>query len=315
DALRDRAAAGPSGTERTRVNRLLLEAAYPGAVSDGGKQVLRFAAGGEGRELRVELPARAPVAAGTLELSESFRADRPAAADGTPTGSAQLDQDRGVSVGVGVSAAQRTTPAQPLLLRGVSLGLLVMEAGTELRVEIREDREGEPGGRALAAGKAAPGRPGAPAWVTVRLDDSVVVPPAPLWVVLTVASGRVVWLGREAAGAEVRLLDAPAGGGARGALAGLEAVHALISAATEAATSTTASAGDRPPLALLVGSHAVPPAKEEEGRRRLDLALPLAQYLAAQPAAPATVLVPLVFTAAVDGILTVFPPEITYELP
>lgn len=308
EALRERAAAGAAGTERLRLNRLLLEAAYPEEIADGGKRVLRFGGrDGEARELRAELSADAVVRAGTVELAESFGEDRSATPDGRPPVREALGEDVGAALAPGVGVAQRTVPGAPLLATGISLALLVVEPGTELRVEVHEEWQGGPSGRPLASGTVALERAGRRRWVPVPLDPPVVLAPQPCWVVVTAAAGRAVWLAAaDSSSAVVRLA-----GGARNALEGLRALHHFVERAGSAAARAPSapvglSLGGRPAAAAPAGA---------AGRRTLDLTAALSAWLGGSQGGAEMAPVPLRFTAAGAGMVTVYPPTITYDLP
>ncbi|HEX8199324.1 MAG TPA: hypothetical protein VF590_02475, partial [Isosphaeraceae bacterium] len=161
----------------------------------GPKQVLRFdGRGAATREIRLLLPGSALVRTATLRTVESFRGDRPAEGgdDGVPSG--DPGGRDGLLVGDGRSVAQAITLAEALRLGGLVLGLLPLAQGTELRVDVCADDRARPSGRTLSGGSLIPGGVGRGGWASLRLADAVVLPSGTVWVVLTAASGRAVWL-------------------------------------------------------------------------------------------------------------------------
>jgi len=261
------------------------------------KKVLRFE---EGRvssgEVLLILPAGARVASAVLEAVTSLREGRPIEAG---TSGAAPTETSGVRLEAGVQAAQAFTPAEAVSVSGVAVGLMGLAAGTELRVVLQEDSQGEPSGRKLAEGSLVIERAGEKLWTAVLFPESVILPSQQHWLLLTVSSGGAVWLARSGP-TPVRLLG-------RSSPGGLEALVRILS------PSGRAPDGSRPPqLELRIGETVIPATEEPEDRRSYDLTAALNQHIAARGSA-AAVDVPLLFTSIVPGMLTVYPPRIVYD--
>jgi len=155
----------------------------------------------------------------------------------------------------------------------------------------------------LARGTLTPGSPGGRHWAVLRLAEPVVVSTAPHWLVLGASAGAVLWLTGSGdgglrsyrRGADARLTEPSH-------LDGVEARHALLS-----------PSGPRGrPLAVYVGAHAVEPPPVVAGRVTLDLTDAMTAALADASQAAT---VALRFEAMGPGIITVYPPVLTYDLP
>ncbi len=276
--------------------------------SGTGKEVVRFAGGAADRPLLLQLPGGAKVTSAMLETLPSLRVDRPVSG-GAEMAAEEPAEQTGVRVDGRAWIAQRSTPLEAVSVLGIAVGLLGLTQGTELTLELREDHQGEPTGRTVAAGSLTLGPAGRRAWSTVFLRAPVILPAQPCWLLLTAAGGEAVWLARSGE-TGVRILDRSESPSARKAgVEGLEALHRLLIAeARQTETSETT-----PTLELRLGGSPVPEvAGGESDRKSFDLAGALTRYLAGRPAtSPQDV--PLDFTSAVPGSLTVYPPRITYE--
>ncbi len=87
-------------------------------------------------------------------------------------------------------------------------------------------------------------------------------------------------------------------------LGGLEVLHLLFS---------HSNLQEQPPSTLAIGAHVVTAMSNQNGTKMFDLTPALSEYLS-QPQASTTVTIPLTFTAAVSGIITVYPPHIEYDV-
>jgi hypothetical protein len=281
--------------------------------SEAAKEVLRFAgAGAADRSITLQLPGGAKVVSATLETMPSLRVDRPVSG-GAGTAVEEPVEQTGARIDGRVWVAQRVTPPQAVTVLGIAVGLLGLNRDAELTLELREDHQGEPTGRTLAEGSLTLGPAGRRAWSTVFLSAPVILPAQPCWLLLTAAEGEAVWLTRSGEtgirilGRSVDRSEKPA---ARNTgVEGMETLHRLLIAEDrQAATSETA-----PLLELRLKGSPVPELSAGESDRKIfDLAAALTSYLAGRPATSPQV-IPLDFTSAVPGSLTVYPPRITYE--
>jgi hypothetical protein len=312
------------------------------AVSAGGhlvrggfaaeeKAVLRFeGTGAERREVALQVARGATVRAARLEMEESLRQARPGDAAGGGSGGggsadapgAGLDAGRGASLAGARWAAQSFTPARATLASGVSVGVLPLQEGTEVRVELREDFGGEPEGRVLASGTVPAGVAGRRGWASLSLATPVLLAVQPYWLVLSTPNGGGVWLARDVAGSRMRVGQAPEPGALplpEGTLDGLQALHRLLERPVEPLPGPSGAPGVTvspapPPLTVEVAGAVLRPA-EASGRLGVDLASALTAAAASAPGSDPLVTVPVVLTAAVPGLVTVYPPSVEYTLP
>jgi hypothetical protein len=172
-----------------------------------------------------------------------------------------------------------------------------------VRVELQPDRDGRPGGSALARGTLELGPAGAATWATMFFSDSAVLGSGRTWILLRAASGAAVWLG-EAAEEELRLLVLGDDGvpAREAALPSLRPSYRIFSRDRPIAS--------KPAVALRVGDTVVVPGPDGA----YDVAAALAEAVAANDSG-GTVAIPLTFVAAVGGTVSVPPPRIEYTLP
>jgi hypothetical protein len=281
-----------------RVGYRLARRSFPDGEE---KRVLRFAAGRvAAAQVDLQLPTGGELLAATVDVDLSLRHDGPAEG-GLP--------EAGLAGDAGIRLTETRWAAQPLALprartaSAVAVGVMALERDGELSLELRADADGTPRGTVLARGTLTPGSPGRRHWAVLRLAEPVVVSTAPHWLVLGATSGAVLWLtGSGGTGArsyrrgtDARLVEPSH-------LDGLEARHALLSPGGPPARA----------LAVYVGAHAVEPPPLVAGRVTLDLTDAMTAALA-DAAQAATVA--LRFEAMGPGIITVYPPALTYDLP
>jgi hypothetical protein len=277
-----------------RLNRLLLQDAYPDLVAaPSAKRVLRFPADrAEQAGVAVSLPAGASVSKAVLSTQESLGADRPgdAAAATAPTGGS------GVHVSGDDTAAVSVTVAQALTASGLALPLLGLSSETQVAVELIEDDQGAPAGKALAAATAALSSPGSAEWSTVHFDP-VVLDAGPVWIALRAPKGEAVWLATSAADGLHVVRTPDDGAPTETVLPGLQPVYQLLS--------RDGSAADRPATTLQVAATTIAATRDAD-KSTYDLAAALLEAAGG--------LVPLTFTSTAAGTITVYPPHVEYEL-
>lgn len=277
-------------------------------ASGADRETVRFAAGGAAdRPVLLRLPGQAGVVSARLEVSPGLRADRPVAEGAFPAG--EPSESTGLRVDGAAWVAQEVTPSQAVAVNGVSLGLLALTAGASLSFELREDAGGEPAGRTLAAADLVIERAGRATWFRIPFPSSVVLPAAPVWLLLAAVRGEAVWLARDVPSSRIRRLARPGlppAGATQSAVDGLEALHRLLSASGEALRQS-------PPLQVRLGGQSVSAQEggDPQGRMVFDLTAALVDWLKGKERTPQDV--PLELVSAVPGTATVYPPRVEYE--
>jgi hypothetical protein len=249
--------------------------------------VLRFDSPAE-RQATLALPAGAHVRSAVLESVEAFDADFPLAGEDGPVAVPEQDpplvQQHGSWLGADVAAPLAV--AVPVAAAGVAIGLLALAADSEVRLRVQTAAHGAPSGETLFEGAFGPLAAGVRAWSALRFADVLeLFPDRPLWLVLSVGRGRVVWLADASLAHAIRVLprELP-----------------VPEDAPEPVTDT------RP--ALRVGATPIALA-EPGGLRRIDATAAVAAAVAAGSAR-----VPVVFSSAFRGAVTLRPPLVSYEL-
>jgi hypothetical protein len=288
--------AAKTAGDPARLNRLLLQDAYPDLVAaPSTKRVLRFPADRAGQaRVAVSLPAGAVVSKAALSTQESLRGDRPddAGAASTATGRS------GVHVSGDDTAAVSVTVDQALTATGLALPLLGLTSGTQVSVQLRADDHGAPAGKALATATAALSSPGAVEWSTVYFDP-VVLGSDPVWIVLRAAKGEAVWLAASSPDGLRVVRTRDDGGLTESVLPGLQPLFQLLS--------RSGSVADAPATTLQLAGKTLVAARDGD-KSSYDLAAALQAVAAAGDA------VPLTFTSTAAGTITVYPPHVEYEI-
>jgi hypothetical protein len=335
------AAAAPTGTARTRLNRQLLNAAFPEIqpLPDPAaeeKQVLRH----EDRPLQVEvdLPRLAQVRTATLRVSASLR--NPIAPPGAENGGeggeggeggGQTPPDdppagsRGATLDGETVAAVRLAPQAPLAVHGLALALVPTAPRTEIIADVRQEAGGRPGGQVLATVRLALGAIDLPAWVNAGFPGPLTLTSDPHWIVARAVQGGAVWLADEGED-DTSIGDAtPDGRGwkDRDRLRGLAARFRLGTAtappprpvAGSDPTTAPATPATDPGFRLVLGGRTVRPQPADDDTFTVSLTDPLRDHLQGAGAEGTDlVVVPLRFTTSAAGLLTVYPPAVHYDL-
>jgi len=285
-----------SAGDRPRLNRLLLQDAYPDLVAArSDKRVLRFPADRAGQAgVRVSLPAGATISKASLSTQESLRGDRP---DDPGAASAPASRS-GIHLSGDDSAAAGVTVGQALTATGLALPLLALASGTQVSVALIEDDQGAPTGKPLAAATAALPSPGALEWPTVYFDP-VVLDAGPVWIALRAQKGEAVWLAETAEDGlhVVRIPDD--GAPTETVLPGLQPLYQFLS--------RSGSAAGAPATTLQLGETTLAATRDGD-RSTYDLAAALQAVAAAGGA------VGLTFTSTAAGTITVYPPHVEFEV-
>jgi hypothetical protein len=298
---REAAEAGATGEPLTRLNRMLLDAAYPQQLAaPGEKRILRFTGTrAETRELAILLPAGATVVAATLQTIESVGSDRQTGSGAVTVGQATSS---GVRVDVETTVAARTELDETVAATGLGLLLVPTTERAELRAELREDHAGTPKGRKLAEAAVAVEGLGSRTLATARFAAPVALQAQAHWVVLAASSGSAVWLGEPAAG-EVHVLERT-GEAPRDSIRGVAPIHRILSRSAELVA--------QPGLVVTIAGEQATTTAEGESRT-YDLTAALNAFLGEQDGS-GIVSVPLTLVAATEGSITVNPPHVVYDL-
>jgi hypothetical protein len=278
-----------AGTDVPRLNRLLLEDAFDGLVGAAGdKRVLRFAELGD-QAVSVRLPSGAHVTHAVVETEEGFESARPGA------GAAGAGSARGIHVTAPDEAAVAIPVGTALTATGVAVPLVALAPGTRVKIEVREDWQGVPSGRSLAAGTLDAGAPGDTVWSSATFDP-VVVASGAAWIVVRAEKGEAVWLAAEDESERLRVVRTNGGPPAEVGLDGLRPLFELFTRSGAAAAV--------PPTSMTVGGVAVQAARVGD-RATYDFTAALAAGSGE---------VPLVFSSSAAGTLTVSPPHVEFRL-
>ena len=285
-ALSDATKASLAAGESPRLNRLLLQDAYPDLVAaPAAKRVLRFPADRAGQAgAAVSPPAGATFTKATLATQESLGSDRA----GDPAAATAAGGSAGVHVSGNDTAAVSVDVAQALTATGLALPLIGLATGTQVALQIQDAQ-----GKQLAAATISPAILGAVEWATVAFD-AVVLDAGSVSIVLRAAKGEAVWLAAPAATDlhVVRTADGQAP--TEAVLAGLAPLYQLLS--------RSGAAAGAPATTLQLGGATVAPTRDGD-KSAYDLKAALAGGATE-----------LTFTSTAAGTITVYPPHIEYTV-
>ena len=268
------------------------------------KQVLRFPGElGVAREVLVRLPSNASIGSARLQTVESFATDRPLASSDDPP-NAPLAQDTGVHLSVGRWAAQAIVPPRAMSVSGVAVSLLPLARGTSVLVELQEDSDGRPSGKKLATASLTLDQPGRRDRVALPFPEVVTLFSERYWLLLGTASGQAIWLADSGDG-DLKILDRTTDG--------LKALDGLV--ATQQLLVRDGQAQEQQPASLSVGGNTVVGTAGQDNARTYDLSSAIRSYLDSSVGTDPTTTIPLTLTSALRGIVTMYPPEIEYDLP
>ena len=268
------------------------------------KRVLRFP--GEldiAREVLLRLPSNATIGSARLETVESFPADRPLAASDDPP-NAPLAQDKGVHLSVGRWAAQAVVPPRAMSVSGVAVSLLPLARGTRVLAELQEDSDGRPSGKKLATASVTLDQPGRRDQVTLPFPEVVTLFSERYWLLLGTASGQAIWLADSGDG-DLKVLDRTTDE--------LRALDGLV--ASQQLLVRDGQTQEQQPASLSIGGNIVVGTAGQDNARTYDLSSAIGSYLDNSVGTDPTTTIPLTLTSALRGIVTVYPPEIEYDLP
>lgn len=323
------ATSGVTGVARTRVNRTLLEEAFPreiAAIATAGgdeKEVLRADGANASLDVKVDVPRPITIRAATLRLEGDLRSDAPGGS--TPSGNgnatepswdAPIPDHTGFMLDVTHSVATSLTPGAALEASGVAIAISTASPNVELVAELREDRDGTPAGSVIASGLATIKQLDRPAWILFAFAAPVVVPSAACWIVLRATHGAALWLADVSAGV-VRVGDPGAKGWTEhGAFTDRAPLHQVWTATVPAGGTANGNALDLAArLRIAIGSALLTPAAGNGGKTRtVDIRIALQAFLASVPSSGQLVSTPIRVSALGKGSITIYPPEIEYDV-
>ena len=266
------------------------------------KQVLRFPGGlSVVREVLARLPSNASIRAARLRTVESFPTGRPL---GDPPNAIPA-QNKGVHLSAERRAAQAVVPSRAMSVSGVAVALLALVRDTRVLVELQEDWEGRPSGKKLAAASLTLDRAGRRDRVTFSFPEAVTLFSEQYWLLLGTATGQAIWLADTGDG-NLIALDGTTGGPSK-ALDGLVATQELLV--------RDGQTQGQQPAACSVGNTTVAGIAGQDDTRTYDLSSAVGSYLDSSATTDPATTIPLTLTSALRGIVTVYPPEIEYDLP
>ena len=146
----------------------------------------------------------------------------------------------------------------------------------------------------------------------LALSDPIVLSTNPYWLLVKAASGEAVWL-TDVHDGSVLILETQSRPGLlslKSAISGAKVLYALYS--------RTAVHQDSPPVAISIGDNTIEPTvngNQTDGRRgatKYDLTASLNSYLLDNPGTD-VVSVPITFASAIQGFVTVYPPQINFD--
>jgi hypothetical protein len=324
------ATSGVTGVARTRVNRTLLEEAFPreiaaiAAASGDEKEVLSADGAHASLNVKVDVPRPIAIRAAALRLEGDLRSDAPGGAapagNGSPTApswDAPIPDHAGFMVDATHSVATSFTPSSALEASGVALALSAASATVELTAELRADQDGTPAGSVIASALATVAQLDQPAWTLFAFATPVIVPAAACWIVLRATHGAALWLAADATGI-VRIGDpATKAWTERGAFTDRAPLHQLWTKTT--ASTATTSNGSSPDVAerlrIAIGTALLTPAAGNGSKTRMiDIKAALQAFLASVPPGGQLVSTPIRVSALGKGSVTIYPPEIEYDV-
>ena len=279
--------------------------------SGAEKELLRFQ-GGEviDRQTPFRLPLNAQVKTAEIRMAESLRSEALLAQ--TLNGAPYLDptgRKEGISLEAGKWATVRETPQEAMFVTGVALALMATRVKTEVLVQLREDWNNEPAGKTLAQGALLLETAGKPSVMKALFPETLILPAAPIWILVKAARGHAVWLvgpGPES----VHLLADGAGGSLPSEISAIRSVLPLRGFITR--LGETQAAHHQSTLRLGRFEIQLPGSQEEAATH--DFTTALQGYLSEQPASPLVSDLPLTFRSVAQGLITVYPPRIVFDL-
>lgn len=289
------------------------------------KEVIRFPGDSLTVETRtLQVPSGVELVEARLEVATSFGNERMVgygtgdtiAPDTTPPGGTARGGKSGILLTPDHTVGQWINSGQSPNLRGFLLEVMALTKGTELVAHLESDADGTPSGRKLGETSILLTEAGKKRWVAVRFP-SLAQPAPPFWLLLRTSTGRGVWRTEPHSG-NVHLLERSEPRAPRKLAAvhpGLTGAYRVLASDGSATRNPgPSSLGEPPPLVVSLGGLPVAPETPVNGRIFYALRPLLAPLVdAATPGE--TIQIPVAFSTATPGFLTLFPPTIRFQIP
>jgi hypothetical protein len=291
--------------ESSNVQYYLVLASY---TNPGPKQVLRFSGSCfTGAQVTLQLPRQATIKTATLKVSESLSPDRLAGTVTPESLEGELAQFSGLYLSGERWATSVTRLVEASSVCGLLLAILNLTGDTQLQVELQEDWRGMPSGNTLVSSMLRLTQAGTRRWERTKFPATTVLPSGSYWLLLKAASGRAIWLCRDHNDGLAQIpeqQDRTGGWIQQNMIHGTQALYCFLSPHGSISSALTLRCGDQ--SAALVSA--------ENDVLTFDLAKSLSDFLETLgDVSHATI--PLAFASTAQGILTVYPPHIEYEMP
>ncbi len=281
------------------------------------KQVLRFEGQPtESGSVDVTLPQTAVISSAVLEMDASFGCP-PAAPVGDGVDPIPTAASNGVQLTMDRWAAQSLALTEALTLAEVAIGVMALETETELSVVVRADHAGSPDGLVLAEQQVTLSAAGVRQYARIALDEILALSGQHYWILAKALTGSAIWLTRNEAQSRMVTASTTSSGGISTSLYPLDGIQgylALFSRSTQACPAPA-------PLTLKVGATDIALTPAENGRLRTDgetftnglndcLVTPTDDCTVT----PEGLTIPMQFTAASKGMVTVYAPELRFDI-
>ena len=276
-------------------------------ASGEAKKVLRFTEANSINRIEICLPAKSKVSSAQLRTIESFKPHRPQSGEQTESFEQEIAEDTGAHLGIDRWTAQRINLSQALVVSGIRLGILSLTNNTELLVQVCEDWQGLPLGNLLFEGFHEPRPLGQRRWSCLELPRSIELFAQTYWLLVKTARGQAVWLAK-ASENTIHVMTHP-GRKLVALLGGLLAFHEWVIPRV-----TYENDEEDNITSLRIHEQKVLPDTPAGDSKFYNITGPLNAALQTADPTSSPLTVPLMFTAALPGITTVYPPDIEFDL-
>ena len=280
------------------------------------KQVLRYAGKRVDRQsVSIQLASAAIVASGSIRVQESLRPGGVLPID-VLSGGTDITQKMGIRISAAdsASAGQQLVLSTAMSIPGIALGLMAVLPETEISLQVQTDWQGLPSGKTVAGGTTTLKEAGAVEWAILSFKDTLALPTGPCWVLVSASKGAAIWL-VETGDNPACLLQLEQGSWSE--VSRLQGYTALYRPHAPADGSSAGQSSAPPALQLTIGEQPVDGALQPDGSRIFAIASAVNAFLAAVRAGkdpPQQAQVNLEFASGSAGLVSVYPPNLTYSL-